>query len=827
MLRDDCFQNERYEKIGHYRQALNKDVKKISYICNPFLIFMWVVIARLILRNKTFSLVLIGLVTVFMAYRGSHVKLSYEYASMLPKRDTAYKAYDYFKSLFGEEANVFVIGYRDTNYFQIEKFSELRKLTDSIATIDGITALLDVSHMMNINKDTKNKKFVVVPVFPDTIQLQEILDSLKNEVYQLSFYNHLLLNDTAHIFLTAITFKKELINSKERIGVIDNIKEKFDDFGTKYKLDIHYSGLPFIRTAVSEKIQTEMRLFIILALLVTVVILYFFFRSFRVVLFSIIVVSISIIWVLGTMDLLNYKITVLTAMLPPLIIVIGIPNTIYLLNHYFFEFHSHQNKIKALQRTIHKTGNAIFLTNLTTAAGFGTFIITNSKILQEFGIVAFMNIIGLFVLTLILIPTFYSYVGKPKAKHIKHLNSKSSMWFLKILSNAIVKFRSGIYWITVGIVVIAAIGIYQIKILGYMVDDIPHHDEVYVDLMFFEEYFHGVLPIEILIDTKKKKGVLNLKNIKKIDQLQKKLSKYKELSRSVSYADVIKFSKQAYYNGKKSYYKIPNGMEKNFILSYVSKAKDEKNLVKSFVDSTKQRVRVSIQVADIGTQKMKPLVDSIQMELDRIFPPEKYSTMVTGMSTIFMKGMKYLINNLFISLALAILLIAIFMSLLFGSFRMVMISILPNIIPLLLTAGMMGYFDVPLKPSTILVFSIAFGISVDDTIHFLSKYRLELRHYGWDISKSVSEALQHIGISMLHTSIVLFFGFAIFTLSDFGGTIALGLLVSFTLLVAMLTNLILLPALLLSFEKHITTKAFAEPMLSIFNEDEDIEMDEL
>ena len=788
---------------------------------------MWIKIARLILRNKAVMLSLIGVFTVFMAYKGSHTKLSYEYASMLPKKDTAYKEYNYFKSLFGEEANVFVIGYRDTNLFEINKFKELRNLTDSIKTIDGITGLLDVSHIMTIEKDTKAKKFVIVPVFPDTISSQEVLDSLGQEVFSLPFYKNLLYNDTSQVFLTAITFEKKLIDSKERIQVIDNIKERFDAFGKKYRLNVHYSGLPFIRTAISEKIQKEMRLFIILALLITILILFFFFRSFRVVLFSVIIVGISIIWVLGTMDLLHYKITILTAMLPPLIIVIGIPNTIYLLNHYFLEYKSHNNKIKALHRTIHKTGNAIFLTNLTTAAGFGTFIITNSKILQEFGIVSFLNIIGLFILTIILIPTFYSFTGRPKARHIKHLNSRFSSWFLGFLSKVISQFRRWIYWATAIIVLVSILGIYKINVLGYMVDDIPHHDQVYVDLKFFEKYFHGVLPVEIMIDTQKKKGVLNLKNIKKIDKLQKRLATYPELSRPVSYAEVVKFSKQAYYNGKPSFYKVPNGMEKNFILSYAAKAKDEKNLVKSFVDSTKQKARVSIQVADIGTKKMKPLIQNIKAEIDSIFSPEKYKTIVTGMSVIYMKGMHYLINNLFISVAMAILLIAIFMSLLFGSFRMVLISMLPNLIPLLLTAGMMGFFGVPLKPSTILVFSIAFGISVDDTIHFLTKYRQELRQYDWDISKSVSEALQHVGISMLHTSIVLFFGFSIFILSDFGGTIALGLLVSFTLLVAMLTNLFLLPALLLSFERYITTKAFAEPMLSIFNEDEDIELDEL
>ncbi|HIE16533.1 MAG TPA: RND family transporter, partial [Bacteroidales bacterium] len=721
---------------------------------------MWVKIARLILRNKLVNLSLLGLLTIFMAYRGMDVRLSYEYANMLPKKDTVYKQYDYFKSIFGEEANVFVIGYRDTNYFEIKKFNELRKLTDTIKNIDGISGLLDIPHLMEIKKDSKAKKFIVESIFPDTIQSQQELDSLSSKVYDLPFYKNLLYNDTEKIFISAITFEKSLNNSKQRIAVVNKIKKSFDTFGKRYKLNIHYSGLPFIRSEISNKVQYEMKQFIFFALLITIVILYFFFRSIKVVLFSLVIVFVSIVWVLGTMGLFHYKITILSAMLPPLIIVISIPNIIYLLNHYFLEYKSHKNKIKALQRTIHKTGNTIFITNVTTAAGFGTFIITNSKILQEFGILAFINIIGLFILTIIIIPTFYSFIGPPKAKHIKHLDSKFSVWFLNFLSKVTIRFRRWIYLSVAVIIIIAAIGISKMNILGYIVDDIPHHDQVYVDLKFFEKYFHGVMPIEIMIDTEKKKGVLNLKNIRKIDKLQQRLATYPELSRPISYADVVKFSKQAYYNGNPAFYKVPTSMEKNFILSYASKAKDSKNLVKSFIDSTKQSARISIQVADIGTKKMKPLVENIRMEIDSIFSPEKYKTIITGMSVIYMVGMHYLINNLFISVFLAILLIAIFMSLLFGSFRMVLISLAPNVIPLLLTAGMMGFFGVPLKPSTILVFSIAFGISVDDTIHFLTRYRQELRFNDWNISESVSKALNNVGVSMLHTSIILFFGFS-------------------------------------------------------------------
>jgi predicted RND superfamily exporter protein len=788
---------------------------------------MWLLIARFILRNKAFILIFLGILTAFMGYESTKVQMSYEYANMLPKDDTVYLQYEQFKAKFGVEANVFLIAFQDSNFFEAQKINDFKAITQQIKGDSGIAGILSLPDLYYMAKDTTKKQFQLLSLFPDTIVSQEILDSLKTVALNQLFYKDILYNDTANVFAVAITFDKKVVDSKKRIDLVNQIKNDFDLFGKKYHITPHYSGLPYIRTAVSEKIKHDMQFFIILALLITLLILYLFFRSFRILFIAIIVVGISVIWVLGTMALFDYKITILTAMLPPLLIVIGIPNIIYLLNHYFDEIRHHGNKIKSLHRTIYKTGNAIFLTNLTTASGFGTFIITNSQVLQEFGLVALINIIGLFFLSISIIPIFYSFFALPKKKHIKHLESKSSSWFLAYLTYLITTKRTIIY-ITVGIIGLLAFwGISKIQVVGYMVDDIPHDDEIYVDLKFFEQYFKGALPLEIMVDTKKKKGLFRLKNIKRIDKLQTALEELPALSRPISYVELVKYAKQSYYNGNPRKYAIPSKMEKNFILSYASKAHDSGNRIKTFIDSNKQCARISIQMADIGTHKMGNLIGQVQSKLDTIFPPEKYTTMVTGMSVVFEKGMRYLIKNLTTSVLLAIAIIALFMSLLFGSFRMVVISLIPNMIPLLLTAGMMGFWGIPLKPSTILVFSIAFGIAVDDTIHFLSRYRLELKQSEWDIGVAVHNALDHVGISMLHTSIILFFGFIIFTLSGFDGIVYLGLLVSITLFIAMLANLIILPSLLLSFEHYITTKAFAEPMLSIFNEDEDVDFDDL
>lgn len=790
---------------------------------------MWKSIARIILKNRIAFLIGIFLFTLFMAYNALKVNMSYEYASMLPKKDSTYVDYLKFKEKFGEEANIFVVGFKDSTFFTAKKFNQWKSINKSIKKINGVGSVLSVSEIKNLVSDKKNKKFITVDVFKKDTYTQKELDSLKKVVFNLPFYKNLIYNDTANVYLTAIRITDEVLNDEKRIATIDSVKTIYDNYANENNIEIHYSGLPYIRTAVSVKIKRELNMFIILALIICIIILYVFFKSFKVVFFSILVVLISVVWVMGTIYLLGYKITILTGMIPPVLIVIGIPNAIFLLNKYHHEIVLHGNKIKAMQRVIDRIGNAIFLTNLTTASGFATFIFTRSKILQEFGIVASLNIMGIFILAILIIPIIFSFLDPPKEKYTKHLENKFIRNVVEKIIDIIVQHRKIFYVFSA---IILGLGIYGITLMrstGYLVDDLPKNDPILVDLHFFEKNFKGVMPLEIAIDTKKKKGVLQLSNLKKIDKLQKKLIKYPELARPISLIEVIKFSKQAYYNGNPKKYMLLNRMEKNNILSYAAHSTKNKtnNLAKAFIDSTSQTTRISVQMADMGTDNMGTLIDSVKNNVYSIFPQDKYDITITGLSVIFYKGTEFLINNLFISLAIAIFLIAFFMALLFRSFRMVLVSLLPNFFPLIITAGIMGYFGISIKPSTILIFSIAFGISVDDTIHFLAKYRQELKYFDWNIKKSVVAALRETGYSMIYTSIVLFFGFGIFTASSFGGTVALGLLVSITLLVAMFSNLILLPALLLTLEKRITTKAFKEPLISIFDEEEDIELDDL
>ncbi|MFV0566330.1 MAG: efflux RND transporter permease subunit [Flavobacteriaceae bacterium] len=783
----------------------------------------WDVVARLILRNKITILIGIAIITVLFSTQWKNMRFTYTEANLLPDDHDVNIVYNDFLSTFGEEGNLIVLGVKDSTLFTVDKLNAWNKLADDFKNYPEVDLVVSIKNLQKLVKDTEAEKFLLQPFVRDSLSSQAEIETLEDELFnKYPFYDNILFNDHTKTVRTAIYLKKDIVNTSERKDfVIDSLLPKITAFEAKTGLDVRISGMPYIRTLNSQNIVDEIGLFVAAALLVTSVIFFFFFRSFRATFISLIVVCIGVMWTLGILGALNYEITVLTALIPPLIIVIGIPNCIFLINKYQHEVKLHGNKVKSLQRVITKIGNATLMTNVTTASGFATFILTESKLLKEFGIVASLSILAIFILCLLIIPIIYTFLPYPKERHLEHLNKRWIGGFVNWMERMVKHHRIAIYCTALVLLVASIIGIYQIKISGSLIEDMPKNTEFFRDIRFFEEEFNGIMPLEIMIDTKRKKGVMKLATLKRMDELEELINEIPELSKPISVVSLIKYSKQAYYNGNTKYYQLPTSQESNFILSYAKNSTASNNLLTSYVDSTGQYARITTFMKDIGTDKMERIEEDIQIKINKLFPADKYTVTMTGKAMVFQKGTTYLVKNLVISLSLAILLIAVFMAYMFRSGRMIVISLIPNIIPLLITAGLMGYLGVPIKPSTILVFSIAFGISVDDTIHFLAKYRQELQANHWKIKPSVYGALRETGVSMFYTSIVLFFGFSVFTISSFGGTVALGALVSATLLFAMLSNLLLLPSLLLSLERSIANKeVLKKPAINIIPEDD-------
>ena len=788
----------------------------------------WDVTARLILRNKIVILAAIVITTYLFSTQWQHMRFSNSEANLLPDDHEVNVTYNRFLQTFGEEGNLIIIGVKDSTLFSVEKLKAWNRFCDELKAYDAVESVVSIKDLQKLVKDNVNEKFALEPFIKDSILNQVQIENLQKELFvKYPFYDNFLFNSKTKTIRTALYLKKSIVNTSARKQfVLNDLIPKTEAFEAATNLNVRVSGMPYIRTLNSQNIINEINIFVLGALLVTSLIFFFFFRSFRATFISIIVVCIGVAWTLGIIGLLKYEVSALTAVIPPLIIVIGIPNCIFLINKYQHEVKLHGNKVKSLQRVITKIGNATLMTNVTTASGFATFILTESKLLKEFGVVASLSILAIFILCILIIPIIYSFLPYPKDRHLEHLNRRWIGGFVNWMERMVRNKRIAIYCTSLILLIVSIIGIYQIKVSGSVIEDMPQESEFVKDIRFFEEEFNGIMPVEIMVDTKRKKGVMKLSTLKKMNALEDLIIETPELSKPISVVSLVKYSKQAYYNGNPKYYQLPTSQENSFILSYAKNSTSNTNMLSSFVDSTGQYARITTFIKDVGTNKMERIEETLQTKIDKVFPADRFDVIMTGSALVFLKGTKYLVKNLAISLSLAIFLISLFMAYMFRSGRMIIISLIPNLLPLVITAGVMGYIGVPIKPSTILVFSIAFGISVDDTIHFLAKYRQELQANNWKIKTSVYGALRETGVSMFYTSIVLFFGFSVFTISSFGGTVALGALVSATLLFAMLSNLLLLPSLLLSLERNIANKAvLKKPTINIIPVEDETNID--
>ena len=783
----------------------------------------WTRVSRIILKNRYLILILIAIVTTFLVFQMKNMRFSYTEANLLPENHEVNIQYNKFLEIFGEEGNLVLLAVKDSSVFTTDKFNAWNSLAKSFDSLPEVEFTLSIADVKKLKKDTKNRKFVLESIYEKKITSQEKVNSIKKELFEkLPFYDNLLYNKKTGTIQTAIYIDKEIVNTPVRKAfVFDKLIPIIDRFEKENNLDVRVSGMPYIRTINAQNIIDEIQLFVLGALFITGIIFFFFFRSYRATFITLLVVTIGVTWAFGFIGLFGYEITVLTALIPPLIIVIGVPNAVFLINKYQQEIKSHGQQAKALQRVISKIGNATLMTNITTASGFATFVFVKSQLLREFGILASINILSIFVLALLIIPIIYSFMEPPKKKHLNHLERRWMENVVDWMEKMVREQRIAIYITTVVIIILGIIGLYQIRVSGSLIEDMPKTKAFFKDIKFFENEFGGIMPLEILVDTKKEKGVMKLSTLKRMDKINEVIESFPELSKPVSIVNLVKYSKQAYYRGNPKYYQLPTSQEQNYIFEYTKNSDGNSNMLNNFVDSTGQFARITTFMKDIGTDKMNVIQERLSQIVKKEFPSERYNVSFTGKALVFLKGTNYLIGNLVFSLSLAILLISLFMAWMFRSFRMILISIIPNMLPLLITAGLMGFFGIPIKPSTILVFSIAFGISVDDTIHFLAKYRQELIASNWKIRKSVYAALRETGVSMFYTSIVLFFGFLVFTVSSFGGTIALGGLVSITLLLAMVSNLLLLPSLLLTFEDKIANKeVLKEPSITIIPQEE-------
>ena len=792
---------------------------------------MWTKIAHFSLKNRLFVIISLSLITIFMGYEAQNLSMSYELAKTVPANDPDMVQFENFRRKFGEDGNFVAVGMLDSSVYTPEKFYKLSLFCEEISKIEGVNEVLSLPRLKKLVKDTENKRFYLDDVFHEIPRDQHVLDSMLNEIRNIKFYSGQLYNEKNGATLILITLDKSVVNSKKRIHITDELIRLGTEFSNKTSIRLRYAGLPFVRSVITERIKKEMTIFFFISIVICGVIMWALFRSWDAVVFPIVIIGMMVVWAMGTLALFGYKITILTGLLPPIIVVIGIPNCIYLLNKYHLEIEKHNNQVRALSGMVRHMGLATLLTNLTKAIGFGSLIFTKIIIMREFGIISSLNVMATFIVTLVLLPALLSYLPAPKGKQLKHLGFKSTDSFLNGVDLLVHRHKYSIFIVVGVIATISVFGLLKIRAISFMVDDIPSNSDIRQDLAFFEKNFSGIMPLEIVVDTGRKRGASTIQNLRKVEELENFLASDESISKPISVVSFIKAAKQAFYKNNPEFYSLPNQQESVFIFRYFTNNKGQANLLRSFMDSTGQVVRITMKIADIGSNKMEDLIEKkVKPKIDEIFKGTQVKAYATGTTLLFVKGNKFLISNLKESLLIAFILITLVMAPLFDNKKIVLFSLIANIIPMLITAGLIGFTHIPFKPSTAIVFSITFGISVDYTIYYLAKYRQELFTNNFFVPLAVSKTIRETGTSMIYSAIVLFAGFVIFIWSNFGGTIALGKLTSITLMISMFTNIIFLPALLLAFDRGRHRKDH-HPLIDSYEdkyteqEDEEIDVD--
>jgi len=866
---------------------------------------MWSRVASFILRNRLFILAIIGIITVFFGYYAvTSLKVDNRFGNTLPKDDPIQMDYENFKLQFGEDGSTLVIAVQTDSLYTEGNLKKWRELGYKILKFKGVDNVVSEATLFGMTNNIAKNEFEIHRIFSDTTFRDKSIDDVRKEIRKNPIYRGLLYNDTSNVSLLMIGIDEKVLSNPKKSDVVLKIEELANQY-EKHFGKVYFAGLPHIRVVVGKRIVAEMYIFLALSIFASSLLLFIFFRSLYVVFLCNTVVFISVIWALGSIAFMGFELSIIMALIPPLLIVIGVPNCVFLITRYHQEYVRLDNKMRALFVMIKRIGSVTFLTNLTTAVGFVTF--TSSDKLAQFGIISSWNIMVVFVLSLAIIPIFASFAKPPKPRHLKHLSRIYSQGFIEIIVKIVTKYRPWIYVSSVVLVIFSLYGMTKIISTGNVTSDIPKDDPILLDLKFVEHHFGGSIPFEITVDYKEKGRLFNIETMRKVESIQQLFAKDTLFSKSISYVDLIKSINMAYHRGDPSKFTLISNRDKLRLKKYIDKL-DLSSLnggavsLKSLVDTTNTTLRIRMQMKDLSIDKVGPTLDALKIKTEKILNPDKptlerlyskivkgsagamdsiiyehtgvfnnltalvsngndqkqmafdmnpdkiksymgtaqfnknlkkaieaesYDLVFTGIKVVQTEGTKYLFVNLLQSLIFAVISIAIMMAFLFRSLRIILVSMIPNIIPLLFTAGIMGYFQIPLKPSTILVFGIALGITVDNAILFLGKYRNELKQHGWDVRFAILHSLRETGLGIFYTSVILFFGFLMFVFSQFGGTKALGLLVSITIMVGMATNLIILPALLLTLERKFSMRSFQEPFFDIYNEETDYDVDKL
>lgn len=746
-----------------------------------------------LLRGRYAWLILVGMGSVFMAWHAQKVEIVQDFIKVVPEDDEDYQAYRAFQKEFGDDAATLVVGFTVPSTAPQRYWMGLKALTDTLVRLTGVRRVFGLPTAVHLRWQNGRFETELLPLPKDSASWASLR-------HAHPLYFRLLWDSTGQSTLLFIQIDSLTLHSKAKHTLIRQIEAISRLWAAQEGVSVHFAGVPYLRHYVKQFLPTELWLFTAASLGLTVLALWSYFRSWYAAVFPVVLLGLASLWTVGIIGLYGFKLTLLTALLPPVIIILGIPPSIYMLSDYHRFYVAKGNKVAAIQEMLSQLGLVTLMIHGNTALGFLTLYLTNVVPLQEFGLVAFWGTMATYFLTILLLPSFFMILPEPRERDLRHLTNRWLVRFAYWIGKTVERRRGWIYGITGGLFLVGWGGVLRLKAVSYMADDLPSEAEVRRDQAFFERCYGGTMPFEIVLEAKQPQGLRRIRTLRMLAALQDSLARYPELARSLSIADLVKAARQSLWGGTPQAYRLPQPEELPILLRALRAQERSVPLLGTLVDSAYQRTRITTFVKDIGSLEMPRLLSQLRKDIEATFGEEAALVRITGTTLIFLKAIDYLIENLIWSLLATFLLVALQMFLLYGSFRIMLISMGVNLLPLFLVAGLMGYIGLPLKPSTALIYEMAFGIVVDSAIHFLSSYQWYYRRHPIP-ARAAIVSIHHTGALIAYTSFVLLMGFGIFIFSSFGSSQSLGILTGISLLIGFFSNTLLLPALLITFRQ--------------------------
>ena len=710
--------------------------------------------------------------------------MDFSIEQLFSQNDPVISRYLNFREEFDGVDNRIFLLYESDDPFSYNNLLKNKKMVHAFENIEGINK---VTSLTNIDLFTDGGEYLLSPVYEYIPQSIDSLENAKERILNSKLLTNYLISSDGKIASIVLEVSDIYNEHDSRESIVRQIDEL--QLGTDWTW--HQTGLPIIRTRYVQYMIADNITFLFPVLIMLIFLLTILFRSLVGLVLPLIVVLLTIIWTLGFMTASGITINIISYIIPTLLMVVGISDSVHFLVKYYNTLYLVGNKKEALTQTLQKIGTAIFLTSITTAIGFGALSMVNIEIVKEFGIFTALGVFFAFIITVLFIPSTLMLLSKtPKTK----LDAYSRGYRVKVVNRLILIVRNHPKIIILTGIMITIIGLFgalQINPHSKLLDDLRPGNALLEDMRLAENKMGSVLPVEIIISIDENNNFQDIQDIAVIsfaDDLATYISKIPEIGKVVSVSDYLKAINQAMNEGTKSFYSLPSSRE--VISQYMLLYDSEFN---SLINSDLTKLRVAAQIKDIDSRRSAEIEKEINTYIDTVIP-NGMTAEVTGTAFLALRTNNYLVKNLLASFLVALIIITFLMVILFRSIKMAFISILPNIIPMMVMAAVLGFLQIPLRPATAMTFAVAFGIAVDDTLHYLIRYRMELsnQHY----RQANDSTMLGTGIAMMSTTAILSAGFLVLTLSTFTPTVEFGMLSVITIITALIGDLTFLPALL-------------------------------